>query len=316
MNNANNRNDITGQTITADDLAAWSRVCCAVIAQVPGLEEIARRFPTGFGAPVWRPPPDRTRAAIEGCYEVKDQTLMTSVLAQPKTVVTMDRRWRAIDVYAALPRAFFAVDGAYVRVFVYAKQQAVGSSALVGSGLAGRNEFLQSPSRVVRLAAVSGPVAQQYEVQVDLVGGTPTAGDKWTLSAVASDQSSGPDYEPGAVVMVGGVAAQGVLTTSAILPGAPARPGWQLRVLRGFATNTTGAARFLQLHDQPDTAACAGVAPVFSIGLPASGQAVPIGDECQGYRFGQRGLVAFPSSSASVGVGVAAGDVVYTLVVQ
>lgn len=281
------------------------------------------RLPTANDiGPFWDPgmayvPPECEPAPCEPCldYEVKTFRWPGSRLVAPRqvTTITTDRRWRAIDVYAVLPRGYFATAGRYLRVFVYAINEGTGLRALVGSGLVGGEVVAaggSSPS--FRVASVLGAQAQRFQVDVSLAGAAGAARDAWVVTAIASDESAGgPGDDVNTTVVAGAAALPGSLGTAVVLPAGVALPTWQLRIGRVTATNTTALQRWLQFHDQPDPAACAAVRPIFSLGIPAGGTIV-IERELAAYRFSRLGLVAFPSTSGSVGAGAGADDVVYT----
>lgn len=292
----------------------------------PGCEADARPRPDQIGAslpPIYRPPPahapplpdERARFVEALGYDLHEIRFPSTLgTAAPQLAVATSRRWRAIDVYAQIPRAFFAGAGAYMRVLIFGVNQYTGRS-LVASGLYGGTPATGQTAAAARIVGALGPIPQQFEVHVALSGGIPTADDSWNVTAIATDEAAENDTDDGAAILAGAAALPGVLTTATILPGGAALPAWQLALASVHATNNAGAARWLQFHDQPDVLSCALARPVFSIGVGAvAGDHVEIGPEnLRRYRFNQAGLVAFPSLTPNVGNLAGPNDIVFTV---
>ena len=223
------------------------------------------------------------------------------------------RRWRAIDVYATLPRLYFASAGAYLRVLVWGVNEVTGGRTVVGGGLAGGDPVGLDATRRVALAI--GPLPQRFEVTVSLAGGLQTADDPWMLSAVATDEAAEADGGGALLVGAGGATLPGVIDTSQALPGNTALPSWRLAVYSLTVSNTTVGQRWIQLHDQANPALCVGAIPQVSVGVPAGGTVALDARQLAGYRYARNGLIAFPSTQGGVGA-AAAGDLVYSAVLR
>lgn len=261
------------------------------IVYAPPAAEVARVLAQQVGTG------DAATAAGEP-FEAFTQTVPLADLSE-MTVYTTQRRWRACDVFVAVPggRDFLSI----VTVRVYAVT--LGARVLVASGRLGPGGEILSNLATDRPTWIAAARSLATKFEVTLIGGPPASVsglEMVEVSVVASDQAVQPVEDVGACLLRG--PDQGVTTSAGTALNLTADRGWpDVELLDVFYAidPAVAAHRYVQVFDSIDPPV-GGSIPLLSWDVHGALQNPPAARIQPRYRFRLNGFVRASSTFDSL----------------
>ncbi len=263
--------------------------------------------PPAIYEPEYTPPVAPAPNVPDGEIGVDSESTLVSVNLPDSSTVPVyatQRRWRALDVYVDTVAATIgAIATLSVGVFAIVR----GMRVLVASGRtrAGAGSTNQRP---MRICSVRSAVAERFEVVLEYDDIPASSSEEVSFAVIATDEALPDDDSSDGVVPLS-VISNNLQTLATQSLSAQSSFRYQLV---GLSATALVASRWLHVHDKL-SGSPAGLAPVYSFGLPSVGSTV-FGTErtlftCR--RLFKAGVMIAVSSTGDVTTLGANGDVAF-----